>query len=191
MVISLIRLGFRAFRNLKILCVVLRTRHVWQTDCVQTARPMQRFGHVVQIRLGNLLFALSIAWKVRHEILGALVLSESKPCWWLSSSTDEFTGSRGKDFAKGHPRVWQCSNQQPADGGLICCDITESDEAQKNSCCSGTGAINLFSIGSDRGGAPVSSIPLSRLSSTLPTNSLSWVLWHLRRHTFTFTPFHP
>lgn len=147
-------------------------------DCVSDPKrmsylkPISQFGRVVRIRLGNLLIALSIACKVRiHMKIFFVSFKSKKNADDFLSSTNAFAGTGGKNFANGHPRVWQCSNQQPADGKLICCDIKGNDQTQKNNCCPGFNPINLFFIGSERSGASITSITLSASSSSLPTNS--------------------
>ena len=90
--------------------------------------------------------------------------------WWLPS-TDEFQGRGGKDFGQRHPRIWQCSNNQAAEGGLMCCELAEADFDQQNrSCCPDVEPINLFSIGSKLGD-PVKSFTFSSSSLVLVSSS--------------------
>lgn len=85
-------------------------------------------------------------------------------------SIDAFKGNGGKNFSIRSPQIWQCSNRQAAEGGLMCCDIAEVNLDYRNrSCCSGANAINLFIMGSRLGTA--TSITLS--SSSLPSKPSS------------------
>lgn len=98
--------------------------------------------------------------------------------WFLH--IDEYKGADSRDFKANAAIVWNCSNNWPAEGGTLCCDILgNADQKYNGSCCSGKNAINRFSIGSGIGTAtslPPSSTAgsITSISTTsFPSNSAS------------------
>ncbi len=83
-------------------------------------------------------------------------------------SEDEFKGGGARDFTNQGPAIWQCSDNWAAEGGLLCCDISEKNGddllPHNRSCCPDVDPINLFTMNSRPDSA--TSITLPPLSST-------------------------